>query len=254
MPNSSGFVDFNQTYDVTHDEEQRLMEAAMQRAEAADVGAQQQLVRTEHQAIDSGAEGLSKAASYSDYLKAKDAAVKAWAAVTTQSANPLSQAVRGVVGGKSGLDVAGRAAASRDDLAGREANMGKWTEEAYAGKQANDARQAADAQSKAAARDARAREDAANRAAYLNAVYGKYQAANLTGGRQEDKARYAQQMSTGIDEGWKLPDRVNGDPSMGPMGQDFRGRGIENDAWHNGTGWSGAAVAGPFKTKKGTAY
>ena len=170
VPNSSGFVDFNQTYDVTHDEEQRLMEAAMQRAEAADTGAQQQLVRTKQQAVDSGAEGLSQAASYSDYLKAKQQATKAWAAVTASSANPYSDAVRGKVGGKGGLDVAGRASASRDDLAGREANMGRWTEEAFAGKQENDARQAAWAKSQDDAKQRRANEDKENAAAFQTSL------------------------------------------------------------------------------------
>src|ERR1044072_2415696 len=105
----------------------------MARAEAADRSAQQQLVRTSQEAVNTGVEGLSRTASYSDYLKAKRSAADAWAAVGADGPDqgPRSAALRGSP--RPGEGVGTGAAASAAELAGREERLGQRVGEAYAG-------------------------------------------------------------------------------------------------------------------------
>ncbi len=123
MPNSSGFIDFNQQLAATGDEEQRELEAAMSRAEAAQGGAERSLTHANLAARDEHV-GLSETASYSDYLKARQNASNAWAAVTSPDANPRS--VRGAVANRMGAG--GRQQAAGDELQSREQEFGRRNE------------------------------------------------------------------------------------------------------------------------------
>lgn len=247
MPNSSGFVDFNQYAALNQDEEQRLMEEAMARAEAADQAAQQQLVRTSQEAVNTGAEGISHAASYSDYLKAKKSAADAWAAVGAEGADPRSAALHGTLRARNGIN--DRAAASAAEFAGREGRLGERVSEAYEGAQKGKSDRAAYAKQQADAKKAREDQDAAAAQAHYTNVYGRWLAGRQAGGvglQQSDLQRQAQMLSQGVDSGWKLPDRTAaqmGTPS------DRRGFAIEQQAWGTPAPSSGRA-----KTKKGTWY
>jgi len=92
VPSPSGFVDFNEYADLNQDEEARLMEEAAQRAEAADATASQGLMKANNEA---GGKPISQTASYSDYLKQKQDAAKAWAAVSRRSADPRAASLQG---------------------------------------------------------------------------------------------------------------------------------------------------------------
>ena len=110
MANSSGFVDFSQQLAATGDEEQRLLEQAMQRAEEAQGKAQAGLRQVGRESrgrygkdgqLSDGTD-IAETASYSDYLSAKGAAAKAWQAVTSPDVNP--RGMRSVVQGRMGVD------------------------------------------------------------------------------------------------------------------------------------------------------
>ncbi len=168
MPNSSGFVDFNQQLATSGDEERRLMEAAMSRAEAAQGKAQSGLQHASQQAGEQHV-GLSETASYSDYLKARQDASNAWAAVTSPDANPRS--VRGAIANRMG--VAGQQQMAGDELQSREQTLGARNEGnagAHAAYQRGMDERAAAAE---AQRKAREGEDAANWGKYRDSLKAK---------------------------------------------------------------------------------
>lgn len=247
MPNSSGYVDFNQYAELNQDEEQRLMEEAMARAEAADQTARQQLVRTSQEAVNTGAEGLSRTGSYQDYLKAKKGAADAWAAVGAEGADPRSAALHGTLRARNG--VGARATASADELAGREERLGQHVGEAYAGAVKGKADREAYAAAQAKAKEDRAKADQDAASAHYAGVYGRWLAGRQAGGvgvQQQDLQRQAQMLSGGVDAGFQLPGRTA--EQMGTP-NDRRGWAIEQQAWGTPVMQSGRA-----KTKKGTWY
>lgn len=208
MPNSSGFVDFNQYAALNQDEEQRLMEEAMARAEAADQSAQQQLVRTSQEAVNTGAQNIDRVASYSDYLKAKRSAADAWAAVGAEGADPRSAALHGAMRARNGIN--DRAAASAAELSGREGRLGERVGEAWVGAQKGKADRAAYAEAQAKAKEDRQKADAENKRNYFNSLFGRFaDIKNLSGGPRgvaaSDRIGWARQLSSGMDAGdWSL--------------------------------------------------
>lgn len=181
MPNASGYIDFNQYSDLNADEETRLMEEAMARAEAADATAQQALVRSSQEAIRTGAAGLSKVGSYADYLKAKKSAADAWAQLG-RGADPRTGALRGAL--RSKLGVNDRAAAS--DFAGREERLGERVSDSYEEGLKRKAEQ--EAYAKRIADERAAREEAwkAAQGSYLSALARGARGRAAAGGAQRD--------------------------------------------------------------------
>ncbi len=178
MPdNSSGFVDFNQYSDLNRDEETRMLEQAMARAEAASADAQGKLRGVKREAAGRyGADGqitgeasdIAQTASYSDYLSAKGNAEKAWAAVTASTRNPYADAMRGQIGAQRGVDAtAGTAreglnaqdAAARAQIAGQSESLGRQR-----------TAQAAEKEAKAKALKERADFDAGNYATHMQGI------------------------------------------------------------------------------------
>lgn len=118
MPdNSSGFVDFNAYSDLNRDDETRLMEEAMQRAEAADREAGIAMSKSKQQARGNmdwregsstygqqvgAVEDIAQTASYSDYLAAKKTAESAWAQLAGGTGR--AGALRGAIRGGSDMD------------------------------------------------------------------------------------------------------------------------------------------------------
>lgn len=110
--NASSYVDFNQYYDQNQDDEQRLMQAAMDRARGSDDKAQSALRRSQQEATAHyGPNGqlvgeqadITQTASYGDYLAAKKAAEEGYAGLSAPSKNPFSEAVRGAVRTRDGI-------------------------------------------------------------------------------------------------------------------------------------------------------
>lgn len=108
--NASGFVDYGQFSGLNREEDDRLMQEAMARAEAADAASQTALRRVSRDAEGKEAD-LTKVGSYSDFLKAKQDAAKAWAAVTASTGDLRTDAMRGTraAGVKSAQDASAAA-------------------------------------------------------------------------------------------------------------------------------------------------
>lgn len=185
MANASGFVDFNQFAEQNQDEESRLMEEAMARAEAADQAAQGQFARVSQQSrARYGADGqltdttgASQTASYADYLKAKKTAASAWAALNARSKDPRLAALQGSIqpGGKKGIDFGAKEAALNADVVSGQASVGRQRVEAAA---------AAEAKRKAEEERAKGHEEARGR--YLAGLTGGAQARAAAGGAQRN--------------------------------------------------------------------
>lgn len=234
------FIDFDAQMAATGDDERKLLEAAMSRAEAAQEKAQHGLVQSS-QAAQEQHTGLSQTGSYSDYLQAKRNAANAWAEVSGSDANPRSM--------RNVLARGGQGRAAGEELATREAEFGQRNE----GNAASHAASVRAASERAEA-DARARSeretsarDATNK--HLQSVYGRWMLSHQLGGGTEDRQRYAQMLSTGVDEGWALPGLTAEQRSSFGSNGDRRGWGIESDAWGTRAKSTGRAT-----TKKGTAY
>ena len=252
MPNASGYVDFSQQMELSGDEEQRLLEEAMQRAEQADTAAQTSLRGVATDANNQNVADLTQAGSYSDYLAAKRNAANAWAAVTGPDANPRS--VRSsVASGRLGAQ--GRSDAATRELASREGEFGRRAGEDFAEKNRNrvalETRRGRDAE---AARDRQQRIDAAEEN-FRQTAYSKWsnwdrarRGGTNPGGQVEDFQRYAQQLSNEVDKGWKLPEQ-NADERARFGGHDIRPLAIETAA--RGGEWLPRDTK---TTKKGTAY
>lgn len=120
MPNNaSGFVDASQWAELNQGDEERLLQEAMARAEAADTTAATALRTSRIQAEGRQADGsldrsktatLETVGSYTDYLQAKKSAENAWAAVTAGSNDPRSNALRDRIRGERGMGDAAKAA------------------------------------------------------------------------------------------------------------------------------------------------
>lgn len=102
--NASGFVDFEAFRGLNAETEDKLMQEAIARAEAADAAAQGSLRKVSREAEGGYGPGgsfrdvqsdLTKVGSYSDYLKAKQNAANAWAAVSQSTGDPRTDALRG---------------------------------------------------------------------------------------------------------------------------------------------------------------
>lgn len=102
--NASGFVDFEAFRGLNQDSEDRLMQEAIARAEAADEAARGSLRKVSREAEGGYGPGgsfrdpqadLTKVGSYSDYLKAKQNAAQAWAAVSQSTGDVRTDALRG---------------------------------------------------------------------------------------------------------------------------------------------------------------
>ena len=102
--NASGFVDFEAFRGLNQDSEDRLMQEAIARAEAADETARGSLRKVSREAEGGYGPGgsfrdpqadLTKVGSYSDYLKAKQNAAQAWAAVSQSTGDVRTDALRG---------------------------------------------------------------------------------------------------------------------------------------------------------------
>lgn len=102
--NASGFVDFEAFRGLNAETEDKLMQEAIARAEAADAAAQGSLRKVSREAEGGYGPGgsfrdvqsdLTKVGSYSDYLKAKQNAAQAWAAVSQSTGDPRTDALRG---------------------------------------------------------------------------------------------------------------------------------------------------------------
>lgn len=263
MPdNSSGFVDFNTYSDLNRDDETRLMEEAMQRAEAADREASIAMAKSKQQARGNmdwregsstygqqvgAVEDIAQTASYSDYLAAKKTAESAWAQLAggTGRAGALRGAIRG------GSDMDERAKAGIDASKARGAEGIDWARQNAGGASQQNAATLAERKRRADEVAGRATADREAKDKYLQTIYGRW-----IGDRQDtrgfnlydtDRQKWAQDLSTGVDEGWKLPDQTGADRANSG-GRDLRGIAIENDAWRDGT-----VLTSP-KTKKGTAY
>lgn len=237
MPSPSGFVDFNDYAALNQDEESRLMEEAMARAEAADATASQGLMQAN---VEAAGKPLSQTGSYSDYLKQKQDAAKAWAAVSAKGADPRSNALRGKVRGEGGFDGAADFGAREDEF-GRQ-RAGRVKDGAWVG-----AINADHAKRQAEATEAQKAAVAATEN-HRQTVYGKWMEANYAGGGTSDRDRYAQMLSGAVDQGWALPGRTAEQKSTSGRG-DRRGWAIEQQAW----GTPSKSFGRPT-TKKGTAY
>lgn len=191
MPNSSGFVDFSQQLGVSGDEERRLLEQAMSRAQEATTKAQGSLAHAGQEAaghydangqIVGESADLSKTASYSDYLQAKQSAAQAWAAVGGPTLSPRS--VRGAMQGQLGVDAASRTAG--DALHAREDQLGAQTTSNAASLTTQRAKAVGDAEMKKQALDDQKKKDDGAKAAYLAALTGGAHGRAAAGGAQTD--------------------------------------------------------------------
>ncbi len=215
------------------------MEEAMSRAEESQGKAEHSLVQAS-QAAGNQHVGLSETGSYSDFLAAKQNAANAWAAVSGPDANPRS--VRGAL-------MTGRGQAATDGLSGREMELGarnSGNAGSHSAYQRGVDERAAATQAEQAARTQTAI-DARNK--HLTGAYSRWQAAMANGGGTEERDRYAQMMSNGIDQGWRLPGLTPEQQANAGQAGDRRGWGIEEQAW--------GRTAKPYgrpTTKKGTAY
>lgn len=249
MPdNASGFVDFNQFLNLNGDEEKRLFDEAMARAEQATQAEKGALRHSELEAgsSDAAAGDVSKTASYSDYLTAKRNAASAWAALRARSRDPRAAAVQGAVMTPEQRAAAGSADA---DAQAREDAIAGRVKDQWAGAQTNRAARAAYEKQQADAKAAREKADAEAANAHYGNVYAKW-LANRSGNQTmnpQDGQRWAQMLSGGVDSGWGLPDRTPDQRMNTP--NDRRGFAIEEDAWGTRPRSTGRPT-----TKKGTAY
>ncbi len=211
MPdNSSGFVDFNQYADLNQSDEQRLMEEAMQRAEAADQKSKLALGHASQEAqgryvtqadIDADtragkaprgrvgaivgeSQGLSQTASYGDYLKAKQDASNAWAQVNAKGADPRTNALRGQLSAQGGMGA--RAAAAEAERARREGMVSGNITSHAAGLAGQRGRESADTAAAAEAAKAQQAKESGWNAAYLNSLRNGAQGRAAAGGTQRD--------------------------------------------------------------------
>lgn len=134
--NASGFVDFEAFRGLNQDSEDKLMQEAIARAEAADAAAQGSLRKVSREAEGGYGPGgsfrdvqsdLTKVGSYSDYLKAKQNAANAWAAVSQSTGDPRTDALRG----GRGAQAAEMGRQSRQELSGREARLGALAADSF---------------------------------------------------------------------------------------------------------------------------
>lgn len=184
MPNSSGFVDFNQYRDTNQDDEQAMLERAMEAAHRADERAQGGLRAASRETFgkyDShgqvvGEKALSETASYSDYLKAKQDAGAAWAAVNARSVDPRRAALQSTMGdARSGVD-----------LGAQEAAAGAAADAHIVGLKGDRERAAADAEMKKNALAQREQQGEAAKARYLEALTKGAESRARAGGAQTD--------------------------------------------------------------------
>lgn len=203
MANSSGFIDFNQYVEQNAPEEQRLLEQAMQRAEAAQGRSQLALRKAEAEGqgrygadgLISGEKALSQTASYSDYLKANAEASAAWAAVTSRSRDPRASALQGSIGG----DAKGRAAQAMGDAAARESRAGANLDSNLVARTGDRSKRLSDAATKRAADEARAQTEAGWREDYVRSMMTGAKGRAAAGGAQRD---YVGMFNPAADSGW----------------------------------------------------
>lgn len=182
MPdNASGFVDASQWADLNQGDEERLLQEAMARAEAADVLTQKALRKSEREAEGFDANGnrlgqargfsapgeenpnawdvntLENVGSYTDYLQAKKNAEAAWAAVGAESSDPRSNALRNRIRGERGMDTAATSAEAQRKV--REEKVSKERIAGVSGMAAARGRSQAERAAKEAADKARADRD-----------------------------------------------------------------------------------------------
>lgn len=236
---------------LSGDEEQRLLEEAMARAEQADAAAQSSLRSAATDASNQNVNDITQSASYSDYLAAKRNAANAWAAVTGPDANPRS--VRGGVANRLGASQ--RAGAAGDELSRREGVFQGRVGEDYAEKQRNRTALEARRSQEAAAADERQRAGDAAQEQYRQSIYSKWanwdrarRGGFSPGGEIQDFQRYAQQLGQEVDKGWKLPRQTEAERNS-TLGGDMRGWAIESTARQEYLPQSPRTT-----TKKGTAY
>lgn len=246
------FIDFNAWKELTAQGEQDMLERQAKdvttKSAEADRLLQQaraEAQRTQQQQTMGGGStsvALSTTASYGDYLKAKQAAVNARALMMLGRDSEYGDA-RGQVDSEGGFskssDEAIARLQSREDKAGADvdASLGSYNRSsAYWAEQKRK-------QDEAAANRQKSDEEA--RQGYLTGLYSRWLHRDQSA--PQDNQLYARQLSQGVDEGYKLPERTAGQMAASPS--DRRGFGIEQDAW--GTR---AAPYGRPQTKKGTAY
>lgn len=259
MPdNSSGYVDFNQYSDLNSEDETRLLEEAMGRAETASANATGKLAGVKREAsghynpdgtISGEASDITKAASYGDYLSAHKDAAKAWAALSGQGkGNANSDSLRNSILARQGRQGTAQAATSalktdeqnaRAQITGQSESLGRQRTQ-----------WAALAAEKEKARSEREKSDKDMEAASLTGAYQTWMAGRENGGGLSPEAqRAAQRLSMGVDSGFRLPDRTSAQQAATSKYGDRRGFAIEQDAW--GTN---ATSFGRPATKKGTSY
>lgn len=262
MPDSpSGFRSWQDELALNGEQEQQLLERAMEQAKATRAQAQHRLSTGVDEARDAQlreAEGgnvatttLSQTGSYADYQRLKQ-----------QAQGQYQVALRG--GGKlSGMLRRARAQASGvsdawiqqgDQLEAREAQSLKDSTAGAAGATRLGKEQKKREDDAAAAAKARQDETDAARAGHFRTVYEKWMAQHASEGSdngqfrdQTERQRLAQMLSRGVDDGWKLPERTAAERARNSI--DRRGWGIEADAWQVRSPQYGRAT-----TKKGTGY
>lgn len=207
MPdNGSGFVSFDDYYNANKDEEDRQLQAALERARNADADTSHALMVTSNQA--EGLNGLSSVGSYTDYLAAKQKAENAWAQVQAGSTSPYEDAVRSRLRDEQGV---GAEAQNAADL--RQGNLQRAdTSNAmrYAAAQKDRAAYAAWQQQQATQK---AQQDATNQSA---AAYQEAQRQRIRQQVQDWWAKQDKRASTfgfGPDAGYTVTGGINTDPN-----------------------------------------
>lgn len=172
MPNESGFIDYSQYAALNGNDEERHLQEAMAAAEAQDSQAAAALRRSqaeaERAALGGGAQDITTAASYSDYLIQKQKAAKAWQAAKMTGSDPRMAALRGAINQRRGLDErADKAAAGLD---AREAQANDVVGQTFSGNVRLRSEQAARDEAAKAAAEKRKQEGDAARVAYIQAL------------------------------------------------------------------------------------
>lgn len=250
----SNFVSWQDQLGLTGEQEQRLLDQAMADANATQDQARRSLERSADEARNAQlaeARGggvatttLSSTGSYRDYLALKTKANEQYLAAQ-RSGNAVGSMVRRARAQAAGVNEAWTA--QGDALEARQEQLGAASTAGAAGATRLAGEERARAEAKA--QEEKDRQAAGERAQATAAglAYRKWIEGHQNGGAPSDTSRYAQILSTSIDNGWKLPERTTEQRANTPY--DVRGWGIENDAWGTPRKPSGRPT-----TKKGTAY
>ena len=243
-------MDFNAWRDLAAASEEEVLQRQLADVESTTQAANSALSRAQREAQmarlkETEGAGVatstpSSVGSYADYLKAKQAQANAQAQLAAGGVGEFGDVRRAVGGGylAKGLE-------QTAGLQQREQRIGAEDSSGLAGaNRLADERRARETATAEAAANRQKDFDAA-RGSHLSGLYERWLHRDQSA--QSDTSRYAQQLSTAVDEGWKLPERSAAQRGYNPT--DRRGWGIEQDAWGRTPRSSGAP-----RTRKGTAY